>query len=126
MIKVGIVGSRSRDSHKDKRLIRTVLRRQLELGKELHLVSGGCYKGADRFAEELSRELNLGISIHRPNFDDISGEIPKWIYASRAFARNTLIAEECDILIATWDGKSGGTADTISKVEKLGKRIILL
>lgn len=38
------------------------------------------------------------------------------------FMRNTRIAEECDELVAFWDGKSRGTMDTVRKASKLGKR----
>lgn len=46
---------------------------------------------------------------------------------SAGFIRNTDIAEDCDILIATpSEDRTGGTEDTIKKVEKLQKPIYLL
>jgi hypothetical protein len=35
--------------------------------------------------------------------------------------RNRLIVEECDCLIAFWDGQSRGTKSTLDLAEKLGK-----
>ena len=35
--------------------------------------------------------------------------------------RNKLIVEECDCLIAFWDGKSRGTKYTLDLAEKMGK-----
>lgn len=127
VIKVGVVGSRSRDTPKDKAVIKKALLSQLDKGKKLHLVSGGCKKGADKFAEELAEELNLGISIHSVDFPGFSRyNVSRWQYAQKAYERNTLIAEECDILMAVWDGISGGTADTIKKTEALSKPVIVL
>ena len=123
LLRVGIVGSRSRNAPKDKQLIRFVLEKQLEKGYTLHLVSGGCRKGADKFAEELSEELHLGISIHYP---DIKPDCQRWEYALACYERNTLIANECDILLATWDGTSSGTFDTIKKTKSQNKPVVIL
>lgn len=100
-----------------KNLIKKVLKHRLKKGDHIHLVSGGCPKGADRFAEELAKELELGISIHYPK---TWPGMERWEFAKEAFARNTLIAEECDVLLSlpSYDSKGfpiGGTADTIKK-----------
>ena len=39
------------------------------------------------------------------------------------FARNTLIAQECDVLIALTLPDSNGTNDTVEKVRMLGKPV---
>lgn len=123
ILKVGVVGSRRRNSPRDKALIKQVLARRISQGDFIHLVSGGCPKGADKFAEELSEELGLSISIHYP---DIPSGCARWEYAKACYERNTKIAEECHILIATWDGVSGGTADTIKKAKGMKKPCLLL
>jgi len=120
ILKVGIVGSRSRNSLKDKELIKEVLLRQLKKGINIHLVSGGCYKGTDKFAEELAEELGLGISIHYP---DAPKDCERWEYAQACYDRNTLIANESQILIVLWDGISGGTKNTI---DKMGDKPVVL
>jgi hypothetical protein len=123
MIKLGIVGSRSRNSPEDRALLKSLLVRQLKKGKEFHLVSGGCSRGADKFAEELAFDLNLGISIHKP---DVERGCTRWEYARACYARNLTIAQECDILIACHDGVSAGTLDTINKADKLGKTVVTI
>lgn len=128
ILKVGIVGSRMRNSIRDKQLLKDalmyVLRRYPDF--TIHLVSGGCPKGADSFAEELAEELGMEISIHYPDLSEWIEPVQRWQFAKSAYERNTLIADECDILIAIWDSKSRGTNDTIQKVDKLGKPVVLL
>jgi hypothetical protein len=104
-------------------LIKEVLLLRISKGDTIHIVSGGCRKGADRFAEELAEELSLGISIHYP---DVEQGCATWEYAQACYKRNLLIARECDILLATWDGMSGGTKHTIDNAEALGKPVVIL
>jgi hypothetical protein len=130
LIKVGVVGARVRNTTQDKNLIRNVLKRRIGKGDTLHLVSGGCPKGADRFAEELSQELKLSISIHYPNKEDMKDD-SRYEYARVCYERNTKIAEECDILLALPAYNDiglpiGGTANTMKKTEELGKPVVVL
>lgn len=122
MIKVGIVGSRSRNTPEDKALVKSLISKQIKFF-ELHLVSGGCRTGADRFAEDIAVELDLDITIHRP---DVEPGCTKWEYARACFERNTLIAEDSDVIIACWDVISRGTKDTIDKAINLGKKVIIV
>lgn len=122
-LKIGIVGSRSRNSQKDKNRIRRLLSVQINKGRELMLISGGCSRGADRFAEELAVEFRLEMTVFPPA---VEGQTSKQEYAIAAFIRNTLIAENCHMLLAVWDGNSKGTKDTINKVKALNKPVILL
>ncbi len=120
---VGVVGSRNRNTPEDKQLIKDTLERQTLKGAKIRLVSGGCRKGADRFAEELAKELGLPILIFYP---DVHTFCEKWEYAAACYARNIDIANWCDVLLATWDKVSKGTKHTIDKVEKQDKPVILL
>ena len=125
LISVGIVGSRRRNTARDKELIRLVLTKMMN-EYIIHVVSGGCPRGADSFAEELAEQLGLGISIHAVNLSELTEPVARWEYAQKSYERNTLIAEECHILLTTWDNISGGTKDTIDKVNKLGKPVVYL
>ncbi len=129
ILRVGVVGARVRNTPKDKDLIRNAIRHLMEKDVCVHLVSGGCSKGADRFAEELAQEMALGISIHSPDISKMKDN-SKYEYMLECFRRNTLIAEECDMLIATpaydKNGPVGGTADTIKKTCNLNKPVVLL
>jgi hypothetical protein len=40
-------------------------------------------------------------------------------------ARNTLIAEHSNIIIAFWDGQSTGTKDTVDKALALSKKVYI-
>jgi len=127
IFKIGIVGSRRRNTQEDKDKIRKALVFLLGEGKLLHLVSGGCPKGADKFAEELAEELKLSISIHYPDKEKLPSNPEYYHYVQMYYDRNTLIAEECDVLLAlAADDRRGGTEDTIKKVENLGKMAVLL
>lgn len=82
------------------------------------LVSGGCPKGADNFAEVLANVRGLTITIHKP---DWNGTAKK----AAGFVRNTLIAKQCDVLIAlVASDRKGGTEDTVKKVLAMGKKVV--
>ena len=111
-MKLGIVGSRSRNTLNDKDLIRKKI---LKL-KPKELVSGGCMKGADRFAEELHTELDIDIRIFFPNLPfKGSGKSPEYYEMVEAYyARNKEIADHSDMLIALVSkDRKGGTENTI-------------
>ena len=106
-MKLGIVGSRQRNSLGDKELLK---RRILELNPSM-IISGGCIKGADRFAEELARELGIPITIFHPKLPATRTHI-YWIEAYHK--RNKQITLESDHLIAlVAPGRRGGTENTI-------------
>lgn len=108
-MKIGIVGSRRRNSEKDFEIVKETFLKIKADGDSI--VSGGCPMGADRFAEIIARYHGIPIKIY----------IAKWIeYGTKAgFIRNTDIAMESDILIAcVANDRKGGTEDTIKKFVK--------
>lgn len=114
---IGIVGSRRRNSYADKEKVKTAFIANSRPGDII--VSGGCSHGADKFAEEIAKELGLSILIHYPDWRG------KGMVAG--ILRNTNIAADCDILIAAVAAdRTGGTEDTIKKAEKLGKKIVIV
>lgn len=128
-MKIGIVGSRRRDTKIAKDTIRNEINSLISEGIIIDcFVSGGCKKGADKFAEELALEFNVPIKIFLP---DVKGK-ERWDYAKACYARNTLVAQDSDILIAVVaEDRKGGTEDTIKKFKDfkkhtLGARLILL
>ena len=124
MTKIGIIGSRRRDSKEDFEKLKKEL---LKFDGEVTLVSGGCPKGGDAFAEELAEDFDLWIDVHYPDQSKLEANT-RWAYAKINYARNTLIAEDADVLIAlVAPDRKGGTEDTIKKYLKMGKsRLILL
>jgi len=117
MKRIGIVGSRRRVG----RLVMEVIEEKLlELYEEGDIiVSGGCYKGADHYAEELAKKHQIPILILYARWN---------VYGKSAgHKRNTTIARLSDVLIAVpANDRTGGTEDTIKKFEnKLLKPILL-
>ena len=87
---IGIVGSRRRDSDKDFRDCLESFTNLYKWGDTI--VSGGCPKGGDRFAEIIAKDHGLTITIHYPNWNKYG--------RGAGFERNGKIAKNCDILLA--------------------------
>jgi len=115
--KIGIVGSRRRDSEADLQLTSSAFNKIYRSGDSI--ISGGCSRGGDRFAEVIARRRGLMITIYHADWNT-KGK-------AAGFIRNQDIADNCDILIAVVaEDRTGGTEDTIVKAEKLGRKIILI
>lgn len=115
--KIGIVGSRRRDTEEDYQQCEKTFLETYEDGDEL--VSGGCHKGGDRFCEIIAKKYQVPIKIYYAQWDKLG--------KGAGFARNTDIARDSDVIIAlVAKDRTGGTEDTIKKAEKMKKRIILL
>ena len=76
------------------------------------IVSGGAI-GADTYAKEFAIKHNLKLIEFLPDYEKYGRKAP--------LVRNKLIVENCDCLIAFWDGKSRGTKYTLDYATKLGK-----
>lgn len=124
-LNVGIVGSRRRNQQKDYELIEETVLRIRESHPDMVIVSGGCKEGADHFAELIAFKFKIPIRIHYPDKTKLNQELIekkkfKAAYAIINFERNTLIAQDSDILLAcVADDRKGGTEDTVKKFKKL-------
>ena len=76
------------------------------------IISGGA-KGIDTVAEKLAEKLNIPLTIYEPDYTEHGKTAP--------LKRNIQIIENADIVLAFWDFKSRGTANTI--VECLKRQI---
>jgi len=122
MKKIGIVGSRRRNTTRDLEATRKIFNEAYEDGDIL--VSGGCPKGGDRFCEVFAEELGLTIENEKLVVHEA-----EWKRYGRGagMIRNTYIADDSDILIAcVAEDRTGGTEDTIKKFEKRGKSAMLV
>jgi hypothetical protein len=78
------------------------------------VVSGGA-RGVDRTAEQTARACGLRTLIFPADWTR---------HGKRAgFLRNDQILAAAEEVVAFWDGRSPGTADTIRKARRAGKRV---
>ena len=114
MIVVGVTGSRSLNHElRDKPRVYHYLDRAWEHHGPFRLAHGCCPEGGDRFAAEWCEERG----VEQVPFP------PAGKTTADYCARNIQIAEACDILVAFWDGRSGGTRHTMQEAARLGKRM---
>ena len=73
------------------------------------IVSGGA-KGIDSDAREYAREHNIPLREFLPDYKRYKRGAP--------FRRNTQICDYADIVLAFWDGRSGGTKYVIDYCRK--------
>ena len=108
-MKVGIVGSRRRDSNDDFLLVKKAFDLLFSsLNEEVTIVSGGAKEGGDSFAEILSLRYEVNFVRYKPLYR---------LYGKNAtHVRNQKIADDSDILIAAVaEDRTGGTESTIKK-----------
>lgn len=108
-MKLAVVGSRSINDYV---WIESVLESLMKEEDVTELVSGGA-AGVDSLARRFAEEHSLG-------FTEI---LPDWQRYGKiaGFIRNKLIVDYCDLLLAFWNGKSSGTANSIKLAEKQHK-----
>jgi len=118
---LGVVGSRRRTTKVDYEIVqRTILDYYQIHKRNLIIVSGGCSKGADNFAEYVANKYGIPILIFYPNKQDKpnTGSY-KADYAIVAYARNTEIAMISNSLLAlVAEDRKGGTENTIKTFQK--------
>jgi hypothetical protein len=116
MKKIGIIGTRRRDTPMIRKLIENVFWEVYEEGDII--VSGGCPKGGDKFAEQIAKSEGIPILTIYPNYKRYKRAAP--------IIRNSSIAQHSDIIIACvmypgegieaiLERKKGGTEDTLRK-----------
>ena len=107
MFRLAIVGGRDFD---DYILLRKTM--GLFIFEDVEIISGGA-RGADSLGEKYAKDYAIPIKIFEPEW----GKYGK----PAGFIRNQTIVDNCDMVLAFWDGKSRGTADTIGKAKKAKK-----
>ena len=128
-VNIGIVGSRRRVSLLDRTVIREFLERCLShyVDREVVVVSGGCPRGADRFAEESARLLGIRTIVHPVVKPGDPPVLHRGDFRERAFARNELIARDSDVLFAlVHHDRTGGTENTVRHAIRLGKTVFVV
>jgi ABC-type sugar transport system substrate-binding protein len=75
------------------------------------LVSGGA-RGVGSIAEYRAKERGLKTDIYKADWENLG--------KAAGMIRNLAIVNNCDKLIAFWDGQSKGTMDTVRKAKAAG------
>lgn len=103
-MKVAVIGSRSIAYGKMQDTVLAYLERYIPVNAT-EIVSGGAI-GADKLAERYADLHHLRKTIFLPDYDTYGRRAP--------LVRNEQIVKAADTVIALWDGKSHGTAYTVS------------
>ena len=118
-LKYGIIGSRN---FTDKELFLCKVNEVIAIqGMPTQVISGGAV-GAYTLAEEWTIENAIDFQVFKPQHKDFPKSIRRF---AAPHARNTLIAEHSDVIIAFWDGQSTGTKDTIDKAIAQSKKVYI-
>lgn len=81
------------------------------------VISGGA-RGVDRAAAEAAKQAGHALVEHLPDYGTHGKRAP--------LVRNALIVEDCDRLVAFWDGASTGTMHTVGLARKAGKPVEII
>lgn len=113
-MKLAIVGSRD---FQDYKLLYNKVFELFGIGSIEKIISGGA-RGADTLAEQFARECSIPLQVFEADW--------KTYGRSAGFIRNQKIVAVCDTILAFWDQKSRGTADTIKKAREAGKKVFVV
>lgn len=109
-MRVAVIGSRGFDNYE--LVSKTLSNIDITL-----LISGGA-KGADSLGERYANENNIETLIFKPDWEKYG--------KAAGMIRNTDIVDNAEFIVAFWDEISKGTKDSITKSEKLGKKILVV
>jgi len=94
----------------------------LDYSGRIAILSGGSV-GVDRRAAEYAADNDVPFFLYKP-YHLVDNKVE---YRPRYFfTRNAQIVDNCDMLIAFWDGTSNGTRDTIKLAGKKGKDVVII
>lgn len=116
---IGIIGTRKRDSIVDFLKVARVFEYLYYPGDLI--VSGGCKRGGDRFAEILADIVRIEPTLYLPDESKLDTSLNyKAAYAKICYERDKLIARHSDELIACVSPeRTGGTEYTLKRWKKL-------
>ena len=117
-MKYGIVGSRDRI---DKQSVIDFVN---TLTSADTVITGGCV-GPDLWAEHAANNADIPTIVFLPKLPAKGS--PRYEFTKAFYARNKLIAENCDTLVAfVSKERKGGTENTIKQAQRLGRKIIII
>lgn len=114
-MRLSIVGGRNFNDYA--LLANTIFSSLCPLDFITEIISGGA-KGADTLGANFAENNDISLKVFPAEWDK---------YGKRAgFIRNQTIVDNCDIVLAFWNGKSKGTADTIEKAKRAKKPTFII
>ena len=113
-LRVAIVGSRD---FLDRSLVEQFVIRLAARAPDTVIISGAA-RGVDTWAAQTAKNLGLEV-IEFP----VTSEDWERYGNGAGRRRNTFIVEACDVVVAFWNGVSGGTMDTVRKARAAGKKV---
>lgn len=126
LFKIVIAGGRDFDNYES---LKSVCTQVLHKQSNIEVVSGTA-EGADKLGEDFAIESNLGLKSFPAPWTDIEGKPDNQIgtrkdgkkyWKAAGHFRNQQMAEYADAAIIFHDGKSRGTSNMITQMEKLKK-----
>lgn len=118
-MKLAIVGSRNLTNEQEIRIegiiehvVRGLYKDSTDMHTQCQIVSGGA-KGVDSVAKTMAGYFEVPYIEFLPDWDKHG--------KSAGLIRNKQIVNECDKLIAFWDGESRGTQHSINLAKEAGK-----
>ena len=114
-MRLAIIGSRTLNQRNVKEIISQVVSKCKTPVTEI--VSGGA-NGVDAIAEHYAKINNIKTTVFLPQYETYGKRAP--------LIRNNVILENCDNVLAIWDGESKGTLYTINRAKKLGLKVMVV
>lgn len=108
---VAIVGSRTASLADVENAVKSC-----KLSPEHHVIVSGGARGADAHAKTIALRDNFHYVEAPANWDGV-------LKKQAGFARNSILVDLADAVIAVWDGHSSGTKDTIDKTNAAGRKL---
>lgn len=111
-MRVAIVGSRN---FQDLRQVVVYVYDNLVPGRDV-VITGGA-RGVDQTAAEAARIHGCAVVVHEPDY--------KRYGRGATHVRNKLIVDDCERMVAFWDGKSRGTVGAIRGMREAKKKFLI-
>ena len=117
-MKLAIVGGRDFNDYTLLEVwVDSITSMQFDREDNIVIVSGEA-KGADSLAFRFAEEHRIEMRVYPAEWDKYG--------KSAGFIRNQTIVDNCDMVLAFWDGESRGTADTIEKAKRAKKPTFII
>jgi len=112
-----VTGSRNWSEHVDPRKLVAALERSettaIEEGRALVIRVGDCPTGIDHRAREWAREKHVTVVEYRADWQ-------KYGHSAGPRRNAEMVADGAELALASWDGRSRGTLDTIRRCVQAG------